>query len=428
MKSIPKLCFSLLLFQSLLLTAQERKTITVPYNNYGIHIDGDDKEWEDVAYNKFRTTSKFTPDPNMCYLKVAWDENYFYVTIRIVDHILIGLEKPDQVKRLHYNDSFELYIDSQNDSKDTIDLNDYQFTIELNGGHAVFRGDRLSLKLKHIVPKAAGTANIVFKSATTIIGSVNNNSDRDSCYVVECKVPWAGIGIDPVKGLKLKADFCINDNDTLIDFRKLPLGPIKNYTNTTMLGYRDFGFPAHWPQLILEGEPSLYKRLTDRYAKDWVYFLFFSIASIALAIAVFFFKIKRLHQIPERGAENPSPLVSFVVNPQEPIKPDEPLHPLLLKARAYILKNLDQQIKTEDLASELALSVRQLQRIFQVELNTTPKAFIITVKLEVAAELLKLPGKNITEVAYSIGFTDPSYFARVFKKYFDLSPSDFQAK
>lgn len=411
-----------------MLTAQERKKIVVPYNNYSIHIDGNDKEWEEVVSHKFRTTSKFTPDPNMCYLKVAWDENYFYVAIRIEDRYLIGLEKPDQVKRLHYNDSFELYIDSQNDSKDTIDLNDYQFVIELNGGHTVFRGDRLSLRLKHIVPKAAGTANIVFKSATSAIGTINNNTDRDSCFIVECKVPWAGIGIDPLKGLKLKADFCVNDNDTLIDFRKLPLGPVKNYTNTTLLGYRDFGFPAHWPELILEGEPTLYKRLTDKYSKDWVYFLFFSIACIALAVAVFFFKIKRLHQIPERGAENPSPLVNFVINPQKHIKDDEPSHPILLKARSYILKNIDQQIKTEDLASELALSVRQLQRIFQNELNTTPKAFVITVKLEVAAEMLKVPGKNITEVAYSIGFTDPSYFARVFKKYLDLSPSDFQAK
>jgi AraC-like DNA-binding protein len=286
----------------------------------------------------------------------------------------------------------------------------------------------LSLRLKHIVPKAAGTANIVFKAATSKFGTLNNNADRDSCFVVECKVPWAGIGIDPVKGLKFKADFCVNDNDTLIDFRKLPLGPVKNYTNTTMLGYRDFGFPAHWPELILEGEPTLYKRMTDRYAKDWVYFLFFSLACIALAIAVFFFKIKRMNQIPARDAQQPAPLVNFVINPEDHPKQEEQSHPLLLKARSYILNNLDQQIKTEDLASELALSVRQLQRIFQLELNTTPKAFVITVKLEIAAEMLKEPGKNVTEVAYSVGFTDPSYFARVFKKYLNSSPSDFQAK
>jgi AraC-like DNA-binding protein len=425
---LKKLSFSILLLCSSGLLAQVRKQIPVVYNNYDIEIDGKLDDWEEVPANKFRTSSKFTKNPNMCRLAIVWDEVYFYIGIKVNDNYLIALEKPDQIKRLHYNDSFEIYIDSQNDSRDTIDLNDYQFIIEIQGGNTVFRGDRLNLKLKHMVPKAAGIANIVFKAVATYTGTLNNNSDTDSGYIVECRIPWASIGIDPKPGIAFKSDFCINDNDTLVDFHTLPPGPVKNYTNTTMLGYRDFGYPSHWPTVVLEGSPTLFRQLTNKYAKDWAYFLLFSIGSIALAISVFLIKIKRLHEIPNRADDAQVPLVSYIVSPPEQNLAEQKHHPFLDKARNYILQNLDRQITSEDLASELAVSIRQLQRVFQTELDTTPKAFIITVKLEVAAGLLKTPGKNVTEIAYTVGFTDPSYFARVFKKYFSVSPSEFQSK
>ena len=69
--------------------------------------------------------------------------------------------------------------------------------------------------------------------------------------------------------------------------------------------------------------------------------------------------------------------------------------------------------------------LRQLQRIFKEELHITPNAFIAAVKMEEAARRLAVGDASVTEVAYALGFTDPTYFARVFKKHFDCSPTVF---
>ncbi|RYG01493.1 MAG: AraC family transcriptional regulator, partial [Chitinophagaceae bacterium] len=94
-------------------------------------------------------------------------------------------------------------------------------------------------------------------------------------------------------------------------------------------------------------------------------------------------------------------------------------------ARQFIINQLDTDVTPADLATELGVSLRQLQRIFKEELDITPNTFITTVKMEEAATMLKTNDKNISEVAYAVGFSDPAYFTKVFKKYFGQSPKKF---
>jgi AraC-like DNA-binding protein len=119
-----------------------------------------------------------------------------------------------------------------------------------------------------------------------------------------------------------------------------------------------------------------------------------------------------------------SPLLDFVINKPIGELEEKGNNELFSKAREYLMANLDKSIKPEALAQELGVSLRQLQRVFRDGLDTTPNTFIILIKLEVAAEMLKQNNLNISEVAYSVGFNDPSYFSRVFKKYFNISPSE----
>ena len=51
--------------------------------------------------------------------------------------------------------------------------------------------------------------------------------------------------------------------------------------------------------------------------------------------------------------------------------------------------------------------------------------FIISVRMRHAARLLKENNKNISEVAFTVGFTDPAYFSRLFKKNFNKTPSAY---
>jgi AraC-like DNA-binding protein len=51
--------------------------------------------------------------------------------------------------------------------------------------------------------------------------------------------------------------------------------------------------------------------------------------------------------------------------------------------------------------------------------------FITSVKLKKSALLMHEGNLNISEVAYSVGFNDPKYFSRCFKKHFGKSPSEY---
>jgi AraC-like DNA-binding protein len=55
----------------------------------------------------------------------------------------------------------------------------------------------------------------------------------------------------------------------------------------------------------------------------------------------------------------------------------------------------------------------------------TPVEYIRSVKLDKAAVLLEKSDMNIAQVAYSVGFSTPNYFAKSFKAKFNMLPSEF---
>jgi len=77
-----------------------------------------------------------------------------------------------------------------------------------------------------------------------------------------------------------------------------------------------------------------------------------------------------------------------------------------------------------NLASKLNLSESQVYRKLKAITDKSTAIFIRTVRLERAKELLQSTDKTISEVGYEVGFNDPSWFSRAFKKEFGHSPSD----
>jgi len=84
----------------------------------------------------------------------------------------------------------------------------------------------------------------------------------------------------------------------------------------------------------------------------------------------------------------------------------------------------DSNFKVIFLAKEIGLSESQLYRKVKALTNTSTAVFIRSIRLQKAKELLQDKKFNITEVSYKVGFTDPSYFSRVFKDEFGCTPSE----
>ena len=97
----------------------------------------------------------------------------------------------------------------------------------------------------------------------------------------------------------------------------------------------------------------------------------------------------------------------------------------LNKVVSCIEKNIENSnFKVIYLARELGLSESQLYRKVKALTNISTAVFIRSVRLQKAKQLLQNKEFNVAEVSYKVGFTDPSYFSRVFKDEFDCTPSE----
>lgn len=96
------------------------------------------------------------------------------------------------------------------------------------------------------------------------------------------------------------------------------------------------------------------------------------------------------------------------------------------KIGEQILKNPSKSYNLEDLSTESGLSQAKLQDGFKFLYTRTVTEFIRHVRLEQARDLLKTTDLNISQVVYTIGFTSRSYFSKIFREKFSVSPNEFK--
>lgn len=86
--------------------------------------------------------------------------------------------------------------------------------------------------------------------------------------------------------------------------------------------------------------------------------------------------------------------------------------------------NLEQPLTTGELASMTGLSTRQLERLFQAHLSTTPTLYYQRLRLDAGQNLLQQTTLSVTEVAAAVGFSSADYFSRRFRAQFGCSPTE----
>ena len=87
----------------------------------------------------------------------------------------------------------------------------------------------------------------------------------------------------------------------------------------------------------------------------------------------------------------------------------------------------DQDFGVDIFGREIGLSHSQLHRKVRALTNHSPVEFIRTMRLKRAVSLLEQGYGNVAEIAYEVGFNNPSYFSECFRKQFGKSPSEFAA-
>ncbi len=97
------------------------------------------------------------------------------------------------------------------------------------------------------------------------------------------------------------------------------------------------------------------------------------------------------------------------------------------KAIDLVEKNLgDAQFTVTVFCRQMGMSYPVIHRKLAALVSKSPALFIRAIRLYQAKKMLSNPTKNITEIAYDVGFTDPKYFSRAFSEEFSAPPSAFR--
>ena len=100
----------------------------------------------------------------------------------------------------------------------------------------------------------------------------------------------------------------------------------------------------------------------------------------------------------------------------------------MTRLRDFIAANIsDSDLNVETISAEMSLSRVQLYRKVKAMTGATPVELIRLTRLSRAEELLHEGDKTVSEVAYEVGFSSPSYFIKCYKDHFGHTPNGRQA-
>jgi len=101
---------------------------------------------------------------------------------------------------------------------------------------------------------------------------------------------------------------------------------------------------------------------------------------------------------------------------------------IMNETKNYIQKEFHRPVSLEDIAVALNISTYYLSHVFSQESGFTLSSYINEVRMQNAAKLLPDYRLNISDVAQAVGFTDSSYFRKVFKTYYGCAPRDYRCR
>lgn len=96
----------------------------------------------------------------------------------------------------------------------------------------------------------------------------------------------------------------------------------------------------------------------------------------------------------------------------------------LQPALNLVERNYHQRLLVTDVAEQCGLPPFRFGRIFKEQFGVDFREYVLRYRIREACRLLRNPRASIAEVGYSVGFSEPSYFARMFKKLTGRCPSD----
>lgn len=98
----------------------------------------------------------------------------------------------------------------------------------------------------------------------------------------------------------------------------------------------------------------------------------------------------------------------------------------VIEAQQWLQERLGRAVTMKDLARHLDLTSRTLNRRFRQATGMSPQAYLQSLRISHARELLKHSNLGVGEIAWQVGLQDASYFSQLFRRHCDVSPLNYR--
>lgn len=97
-------------------------------------------------------------------------------------------------------------------------------------------------------------------------------------------------------------------------------------------------------------------------------------------------------------------------------------HPKLSQVIQMMEAAIEEPVSPADLADDVGMSTRQLERLFRRYLNRSPKRYYMELRLQKARNLLMQTDMSVINVALACGFASPSHFSKCYRAHYATTP------
>jgi Response regulator containing CheY-like receiver domain and AraC-type DNA-binding domain len=98
---------------------------------------------------------------------------------------------------------------------------------------------------------------------------------------------------------------------------------------------------------------------------------------------------------------------------------------IIRQAKEIIDHQFTAPLNLEDISHTIGISPFYFSRLFGEEMGLSFSEYVTKLRMEKAVSMLA-QGVSIKECCFSVGYNDPNYFSRIFRKYYDMTPSEYR--
>lgn len=133
-------------------------------------------------------------------------------------------------------------------------------------------------------------------------------------------------------------------------------------------------------------------------------------------------KVSRRREAVGRQIERPGAMLPQTSNEQAA---DHSGRAVMQRIIENLRRDHTARLSISQLARECGMSRFSFSRLFRSSFGCSCREYVMRLRIETACKMLKAPHPSVTHVATTAGFTDASYFARIFRRHMNKSPIEY---